>query len=157
MSRKFISVALFQTILLWQVSFGFFGLGNIFGLFGLGGASAMTPGTSGGEVVKQALSKLESSNIFPDSHDMMQRIAWVESKYGNHKNTYREGYNGGIWQVHQCDCFGWTFLTRKTVHHRSFVHTSYSKCSVSPHWLWMWSAEISRHRDTYTSFLMMDN
>lgn len=62
----------------------------------------MTPESSGGAVVKQALSKLESSNIFPESHNIMQRIAWVESKYGTHKNTYRAGYNGGVWQVCWC-------------------------------------------------------
>ena len=56
-----------------------------------------TPGASGSGVVEEVVSKLQS--LFGSDYKFLRRIAYVESKDGIDKNTYRSGYDGGIWQV----------------------------------------------------------
>ena len=51
----------------------------------------------GQAVVKKVVSQLKA--IFGDDHGFMYRIACVESDFGNHENTYKDNYHGGIWQV----------------------------------------------------------
>ncbi|XP_067038608.1 uncharacterized protein [Acropora muricata] len=58
-----------------------------------------TPKEKGADVVKAVVDRISELGIFPDDHKFMCRIAWVESKYGTDKGTYRPGYHGGIWQV----------------------------------------------------------
>ena len=57
------------------------------------------PGTSGTEVTTTTVNLIEQSGIFNPSNEFLRRIAWVESKDGTDPNTYRNGYDGGIWQV----------------------------------------------------------
>ena len=52
---------------------------------------------SGADVVRAVVKKVES--VFGKDNHFLRRIAYVESKDGTDKNTYRSGYNGGIWQV----------------------------------------------------------
>lgn len=59
----------------------------------------LTPRASGSSVVNMVIEMIRNSNIFPDDHGYLNRIAWAESRDGTHPNTYREGYYGGIWQV----------------------------------------------------------
>ena len=56
-----------------------------------------TPGASGSGVVEEVVSKVQS--LFGSDNKFLRRIAYVESKDGTDKNTYRSGYDGGIWQV----------------------------------------------------------
>lgn len=58
---------------------------------------SLTPEDKGESVVKEVVAKLKA--MFGDDKEFMYRIACVESNFGNHPNTYREGYHGGIWQV----------------------------------------------------------
>ncbi|CAH1783424.1 unnamed protein product [Owenia fusiformis] len=52
---------------------------------------------SGADVVDAALEKLKE---YSDTGiEFLRNIACVESKYGTEKDTYRENYHGGIWQV----------------------------------------------------------
>ena len=51
---------------------------------------------SGSDVVERVVASVEK--IFP-SKNILRRIAFVESKDGTDKRTYRDGYHGGIWQV----------------------------------------------------------
>lgn len=60
---------------------------------------ARTPKAKGASVVKGVVDKVNGLEIFPDDQEFLSRIAWVESKYGTDKDTYRSGYYGGIWQV----------------------------------------------------------
>ena len=55
--------------------------------------------TFGEAVVEAVVSRIRQSAIFPDDHTFLRRIAYVESRDGNDQRTYRNGYNGGIWQV----------------------------------------------------------
>ena len=55
------------------------------------------PGASGSKIVKDAVKKVESS--LGTTNKLLERTAYVESKYGKDPNTYRDGYHGGIWQV----------------------------------------------------------
>ena len=57
------------------------------------------PGSSGTTVVQATVALIQESGIFPDDHQLLRRIAWVESKDGTDSQTYRQGYHGGIWQV----------------------------------------------------------
>ena len=57
------------------------------------------PETSGSSVVQATLALIRDSNIFPDDHQLLRRIALVESDDGRNSRTYRQGYHGGIWQV----------------------------------------------------------
>lgn len=72
--------------------------GQIFPGIGAQG-SIKTPKAKGAHVVKAVVDQIHGLGIFPDDHKFLCRIAWVESKYGNTRGTYRAKYYGGIWQV----------------------------------------------------------
>ena len=59
----------------------------------------LVPRANGSNVVNAVVSKIEASHIFPTDHRLLRRIAYVESKDGENRNTYRQGYFGGIWQM----------------------------------------------------------
>lgn len=59
----------------------------------------LTPGASGTDVVHSVVERIQRSNIFPPDNQLLRRIAYVESKDGTDRGTYRRGYYGGIWQV----------------------------------------------------------
>ncbi|XP_068744281.1 uncharacterized protein [Montipora capricornis] len=61
--------------------------------------SICTAKAKGPSVVKAVVDKINKLGIFPRDHKLLCRIAWVESKYGQDRRTYRTGYHGGIWQV----------------------------------------------------------
>ena len=61
--------------------------------------STRIPESNGSAVVQATVALIQNSGIFPDDHQLLRRIAWVESKDGTDNGTYREGYHGGIWQV----------------------------------------------------------
>ncbi|XP_013404288.1 uncharacterized protein LOC106169384 [Lingula anatina] len=54
---------------------------------------------SGSHVVESVVKQIHSSGLFPDDKKLLRRIAYVESKDGTDRNTYRPNYYGGIWQV----------------------------------------------------------
>ena len=58
-------------------------------------------GTNGSSVVAACLSRIDHSGIFLNLSDneLMRRIAYVETHYGNDPDTYQSGYHGGIWAV----------------------------------------------------------
>ena len=70
--------------------------------------------TYGEAVVLAVVGKIQLSGIFPDDNSLLRRIAYVESKDGNDADTYRLGYDGGIWQVDQIRFF---IITQNTVQH----------------------------------------
>jgi receptor-type tyrosine-protein phosphatase Q len=41
------------------------------------------------------------SGVFTSDNEMLRRIAYVETSYGNDLDTYQSGYDGGIWAVDQ--------------------------------------------------------
>ena len=57
------------------------------------------PGTSGSSVVSACLSLIEYSGIFSSDNELLRRIAYVETNNGDDADTYRSGYDGGIWAV----------------------------------------------------------
>ena len=54
---------------------------------------------AGAAVVLATISTIVDSNAFPDDSRLLRRVAFVESRDGTDTETFREGYNGGIWQV----------------------------------------------------------
>ena len=50
-------------------------------------------------MVEAVVDRIEASCIFSDDKQYMRRLAYVESSDGTHPKTYRDGYDGGIWQV----------------------------------------------------------
>ncbi len=52
---------------------------------------------SGAEVVRAVVKKIEG--VFGRDNQFLRRVAFVESEDGTDINTFRSGYNGGIWQV----------------------------------------------------------
>ncbi len=52
---------------------------------------------SGADVVRAVLKKIEG--VFGRDNQFLRRVAFVESKDGADIDTFRSGYNGGIWQV----------------------------------------------------------
>ena len=72
----------------------------IFGLVRCQGQDlTIQPGTNGSAVVSACISQIVESRIFDDDNEMLRRIAYVETSYGNDVDTYRSGYDGGIWAV----------------------------------------------------------
>ena len=58
-----------------------------------------TPKGKGNAVVTEVVYMINRMGIFPSDHKFLCRVAWVESKYGQARGTYRSFYYGGIWQV----------------------------------------------------------
>ena len=56
-------------------------------------------GSNGSAVVLLTIARLQQSGIFADDKELLRRIAYVETRDGTAENTYREGYEGGIWGV----------------------------------------------------------
>ena len=61
--------------------------------------SITEPKAKGAGVVRAVVDQIHKLDIFPDDHKFLCRIAWVESRYGTYRGTYRPNYYGGIWQV----------------------------------------------------------
>ena len=61
---------------------------------------ACTAGEKGEDLVINYINPVLDC-IFPgtDDHNFMNRVAAVESEFGEHSGTYRTGYHGGIYQV----------------------------------------------------------
>ena len=57
------------------------------------------PRGKGNAVVMEVVNKINSLGIFPNDRKFLCRVAWVESRYGAARGTYRPRYHGGIWQV----------------------------------------------------------
>ena len=56
-------------------------------------------GSNGSAIVLLTIARLQQSGIFADDNELLRRIAYVETRDGTAENTYRQGYNGGIWAV----------------------------------------------------------
>ncbi|XP_071097398.1 collagen alpha-6(VI) chain-like [Haliotis cracherodii] len=82
-------------------------------------------GTYGSDVVEGVMSALRDACIFPDDKLFLRRIAYVESKDGASSKTYRDGYNGGIWQVDET-----MFNETKTKLGKSFYATVTNKLGI---------------------------
>lgn len=54
---------------------------------------------NGSAAVLLALSRIQQSGVFGNDNEILRRIAYVESRDGMLPETFREGYNGGIWAV----------------------------------------------------------
>lgn len=54
---------------------------------------------SGTKVVLATISLINQANVFADDNRFLRRVAFAESRDGLDPNTFRAGYNGGIWQV----------------------------------------------------------
>ncbi len=52
---------------------------------------------SGADVVRAVVDRIQA--VFGDDKQFLRRIAFVESRDGTAPDTYRRGYDGGIWQV----------------------------------------------------------
>ena len=65
----------------------------------LGQDLTIQEGTNGSTVVSACISQIQQSGIFTSDNEMLRRIAYVETSYGNDVDTYRSGYDGGIWAV----------------------------------------------------------
>ena len=53
----------------------------------------------GTDVVLASLGRIDQSEVFPSDNRLLRRIAYAETRDGLDINTFRAGYNGGIWQV----------------------------------------------------------
>jgi hypothetical protein len=49
--------------------------------------------------IKRAQEILPEAFTKPEHARFLDEIAAVETEYGGHPNTYREGYHGGMWQM----------------------------------------------------------
>lgn len=54
-------------------------------------ADPYTPKGKGDAVVTEVVNKINNLGIFTSDHKFLCRIAWVESKYGEARGTYRPG------------------------------------------------------------------
>ena len=80
---------------------------------------------SGSDVVKAVVTKIETTGVFPTDHRLLRRIAYVESLDGKETRTYREGYDGGIWQVDQA-----TFLDTQNLSAHPGLDSLHNKIQV---------------------------
>ena len=59
----------------------------------------IVPEEAGSDVVVATIELLKQLNVFPSTNRLLRRIAYAETRDGVDVGTYREGYDGGIWQV----------------------------------------------------------
>jgi hypothetical protein len=71
----------------------------------------LKPGASGSKVVETVINRIEAACIFSEDKLFTRRLAFVESHDGQDPETYKKGYNGGIWKVNR----GLEKLTTKIV------------------------------------------
>ncbi|XP_046559886.1 uncharacterized protein LOC124268909 [Haliotis rubra] len=65
-----------------------------------GGADlTLTAGTGGSVVVNAAVDRIRSNCILGDDRLFLRRLAYVETTDGEDPDTYRPGYDGGLWQI----------------------------------------------------------
>ena len=57
------------------------------------------PKAFGKDVTEVTLSLIEESTIFPEDYFLLRRIAHVESAFGEHGDTFRPDFHGGIWAL----------------------------------------------------------
>lgn len=57
--------------------------------------------SSGSDVVLACVALVQDSQLFPATSRLLRRIAYVESTDGSDPDTYRAGFDGGIWQVEE--------------------------------------------------------
>ena len=67
-------------------------------------------GASGSTAVLAAIGRIQQSGVFGSDNDLLRRIAYVETRDGTLPNTFRTGYNGGIWAVDES-----AFISTKNV------------------------------------------
>ena len=53
----------------------------------------------GTDVVLASIGRIDQSEVFTSDNRLLRRIAYAETRDGVDINTFRAGYNGGIWQV----------------------------------------------------------
>lgn len=53
----------------------------------------------GSAIVDVSVHKITQSGIFTNDNYFLRRLAFVETRDGMDADTYRDGYNGGIWQL----------------------------------------------------------
>ena len=54
---------------------------------------------AGTDVVLATIARLSQAEIFSNDNRLLRRVAHVESRDGLDEDTFREGFDGGIWQV----------------------------------------------------------
>ena len=59
----------------------------------------ITENAHGSDVVNAVVDRITASCVFPEDKLLTRRMAYTESEDGDHPNTFRPGYDGGIWQV----------------------------------------------------------
>ncbi len=91
MKLSFVSIA---TVLLLTACLPFPADSQVLGL-----DLTLRPEASGTNVVLASLQLIEREEIFRPDNRLARRIAYVETRDGLDDDTYREGYDGGIWQV----------------------------------------------------------
>lgn len=62
---------------------------------------------AGTDVVLASIGRIEQAGIFPSDNRLLRRVAFAETRDGVDSDTFRAGYNGGIWQVDE-DIFNQT-------------------------------------------------
>jgi hypothetical protein len=60
--------------------------------------STIKPNTKGEDVVEAVVKKLKASRIFPQDNELVLRIAYAETKFGDSPN-YARNSSGGIWKL----------------------------------------------------------
>lgn len=61
---------------------------------------------NGSAVVLLVVGRLQQSGVFGNDNELLRRIAFVETRDGTLPDTFREGYNGGIWAVDEAAFLG---------------------------------------------------
>ena len=59
------------------------------------------PEAVGTDVVLASIGRIDQSGIFSGDNRLLRRIAYAETRDGVDINTFRAGYNGGIWQANE--------------------------------------------------------
>ena len=84
------------------------------------------PEAGGTDVALASVARVQESEIFQADSRLLRRIAFAETGDGVAFDTYREGYNGGIWQVDE-DIFD---QTQDTLAHPELIQLHLQITSV---------------------------
>ncbi|XP_076454778.1 uncharacterized protein LOC143289620 [Babylonia areolata] len=97
---------------------------------GDGQDAGVIPGSRGAAIVNSVVKRIQSNCIFSNDRLFLRRTAYVMSRDGHDTDTYRAGFDGGIWQVSEA-----MFLSTKNCSQPALVKACKNiSSSLQIHW-----------------------
>ena len=75
----------------------------------------------GSDVALACVHKITQSGVFATDNNFLRRLAFVESRDGMDADTYRDGFNGGMWQLDESKYLSTVQASRTNLLHAHYA------------------------------------